>query len=167
VTARPERPWTAATIGKVRKTGGRRARITVARIPPLAGDAHARRALALAELEALIELYDRGMREIPPLACMASAAYAAAMRAGKPALKPATDAWESGWTSRGWVAREDAEPEHVLVHGGIVPFSALMADVPRDDERGPGWDEGDPTRFGRWARRLWTPLLDREAVEDR
>jgi exodeoxyribonuclease V gamma subunit len=161
--ARPERAWSAAAVGRVRQGGDRHAAITVARIPPLAADPGARRALALGHLGVLVDLYDRGLREPPPLASSASAAYAAAARADRSPLRPAASAWESTWK----FPREDADPEHVLVHGGAVPFSDLLAEPPRADERGPGWDETDPTRFGRWARRLWFPLLACEAVEDR
>ncbi len=123
----------------------------------------ARRSDAVDHLEVLVYLYDRGQREPPPLASSASAAYAAAARADRDPRRPAASAWESTWK----VPREDADAEHVLVHGSAVPFSALLAEPPRADERGPGWDETDPTRFGRWARRLWFPLLASEALEDR
>ena len=161
--ARPERAWSAATLGRVRLGGGDHATITEARIAPLAAEPEARRALAVEHLGILVDLHDRGLREPPPLTSEASAAYAAAARAGRSPRRPAASAWESTWSRK----REDAQPEHVLVHGGQIPFSALLADPPRAGERGPGWDETDPTRFGRWARRLWIPLLEREQVQDR
>ena len=36
--------------------------------------------------------------------------------------------------------REDEEPEHQLVFGGVRAFDELLARAPRDDERGEGWD---------------------------
>ena len=62
------------------------ATITVARIPPL--DA-TRRGAAREQLAALVDLYDRGMREPLPLACMTSAAYAIATHDGADAEKAA------------------------------------------------------------------------------
>ncbi len=78
--------------------------MTIARIPPL--DA----ALARDHLAVLIDLFDRGMREPAPLACLTSAAYA---EAGAVAARKA---WESTYD----FAREDQEPEHVLVLGGVL-----------------------------------------------
>jgi exodeoxyribonuclease V gamma subunit len=108
----------------------------------------------------LIDLYDRGMREPLPLACMTSAAYAAAVFAGEDAGKAARDAWESGWN----FPKEDAELEHQLVRGGILTFDELTAEPPRADE---GWDATETTRFGRYALRLWEGLLDIEGVFER
>ena len=74
--AHPERPFAAATIGQARRGRTDSATITIARIPPLADDAAAR-SWRRKQLATLVDLYDRGMREPLPLACMSSAAYAA------------------------------------------------------------------------------------------
>ena len=149
--AHPERSFDALTVGRVRR--GADGAVTVARIPPLdAGEARA-------ELAVLLDLYDRGMREPAPLACATSAAYAGA---GSNAARMAADAWESTWN----FDKEDRDREHLLVLGGERTFAQLCEQAPRPDESGPGWDERDPTRFGRWARRLWDGLLRREEVRE-
>src|SRR5262249_52131710 len=153
----PGRAFAATTIGQARRGAPDGATITIARIAALEADAAEQ---ARARLAALIDLYDRGMREPLPLACMTSAAYAAAGVGGDDAAKAARDAWESGWA----FPKEDAELEHQLVRGGILTFDELTAEPPRDDER---WEETETTRFGRYALRLWEGLLGIEAVFER
>ena len=63
-------------------------------------------------------------------------------------------------------AGEAAEAEHQLAYGPLT-FDELLGPRPRQDEHGPWWDEQEPRRFGRWARRLWDGLLQHEHVEDR
>ena len=103
------------------------------------------------------------MREPPPLACLTSAAYASAARAGRDPEAAARREWESEFRRD----REDREPEHVLAFGGELAFADLLADPARADERGAWWDADEPRRFGRWARRLWDGLLAVEEVGDR
>jgi exodeoxyribonuclease V gamma subunit len=156
--ADPERPMTAVTVGRARSQGKR---VTVASIPALAGGSDERHALALEQLAQLVELYDRGMREPLPVFCETSAAYAAGGQTD------AADAWESSWDRRGnRRTGEQEREEHVRVLGAEVPFEALLAEPPRVDEAGAGWDETEPTRFGRYARLLWGGLLAREALID-
>ncbi len=150
--AYPARSFDAITIG--RAPSGSDASVTIARIAPL--DA----ALARDHLAVLLDLHDRGMREPAPLACLTSAAYAAAVRAGAGPIKPARDVWESSWD----FDREDREPEHQLVLGGVRSFDELLADPARPDER---WDLDETRRFGRWAVRLWDGLLAHERLEQR
>jgi exodeoxyribonuclease V gamma subunit len=156
---RPERELSAATIGRA----GGADDVRMARIGPLGNDPDARRAAALAELEALVGLYDRGMREPLPLFCKTSAAYAEAARNGQDAVAAAEREWRTEWS----FDREDRELEHRLALGGILSFAELHALLPRTDEQGDGWDDGDPSRLGRLARRLWDPLLAREVVTSR
>ena len=134
--------------------------MTVARITPLASDPTARRETALAHLATLVDLHDRGMREPLPLYGKTSAAYAAGARAGN---KAAIKAARAEWTSKKF-AKEDKEPEHELVLGGVLSLDDILDEPPRPDDEGEGWQIDDPTRLGRYARRLWDGLLEREEV---
>ena len=155
--AEPQRPFEAMTVGRARPGAPDHAAVTIARIGPIDGDT------ARGHLTALADLHDRGLREPLPIACLASAAYARAVVSLKDPVQAARKQWESGFRFEG----EDAQPEHVLVHGARLAFDELLARPPRDDEAGPGWDEGETTRFGRLARRLWQGLLEHEQVSDR
>jgi exodeoxyribonuclease V gamma subunit len=157
--AHPERPFTAATIGRGRS--GTDARVSIARLPALADDAETRRARALDHLAAIADLHARGLREPLPLACLTSAAYAETAYAGGDPIRAATRAWESSYT----YDKEDRAPEHQLVFGGTLTADALLNQTPAAEE---DWHaEADNSRFGRYARRLWHPLLAHERIEDR
>ena len=157
--ARPQRPFEAVTVGR---SGARDADVTIARIPAPPGGPEERRAFALAHLEGLVDLFDRGMREPAPLACLTSAAYARAAAAGADAAKAARSEWESRWN----FDKEDKELDHQMVLGGVRPFADLLGEAPRDDEQGEGWEDTEPTRFGRYACRLWAGLLACEELAD-
>jgi exodeoxyribonuclease V gamma subunit len=157
--ADPARPYSAATVG--RAGGGEDAK--VARIPPLAADPERRRAAALDHLAALVDLYERGMREPLPLYCATSAAYAEAARRGDDPVAAATEEWKSPWS----FDKEDREPEHLLVLAGERSFAELLDESPCADESGPGWHASERTRLGRLARRLWDGLLAIEEVTQR
>jgi exodeoxyribonuclease V gamma subunit len=108
------------------------------------------------------------MREPLPLYCKTSAAWAEEQhnsdRGGtdRGGADPAAAAGKQ-WTD--WqFPKEDRQPEHRLVLGGVVGFDELLADEPRRNETGDGWAEGEATRFGRYARRLWDGLLDNETM---
>jgi exodeoxyribonuclease V gamma subunit len=101
--------------------------------------------LALDYLVELLDLYDRGMREPAPLYCLTSAAYASG--------QSPQQVWESG-KFKG----EEADPEHRLVLGSVT-FADLMLAPARTDE---AWDMDETRRVGRWARRLWDPVLRHE-----
>jgi exodeoxyribonuclease V gamma subunit len=163
--ARPEEPWESVVIGRVRaKAYG--AETTLARIPPLGSDRAARERTALEQLSLVVDLYDSGMRELLPIACQASAAYARAAFDGEDedtTIGAARDAWESGFR----FDKEDREPEHMLAHGGQLPLAELLGDPPREDEAGIGWAPEEQSRFGRYARRLWEGVLVREELSDR
>ncbi len=158
----PARPWHAATLGRVRQ--GVDGRVTIARLPALNDLAPAeRRHFALERLVTVADLHARGMREPLPLASVTSAAYAEAAQVGGNVVHAASRAWESGWG----FDKEDRAPEHLVAFGRALSTEELLESLPRDDESGDGWDDDDPTRFGRYARRLWHSLLDHERVEDR
>ena len=142
--ARPERRFEAVTVGRA----GRSA--VVSRIAPVAPEP------AREQVEVLVDLHDRGMREPLPLYCETSAAYAGA--GGNP-----SKCWEGGYDRDG----ESAEPEHRLVLGGTPSFEELVALAPRSDEAGEGWDASEEARVGRLARRLWAGLLAVEEMSER
>jgi exodeoxyribonuclease V gamma subunit len=154
----PARAWSAVTVGR-----GRGDRILVVRIPPLGADPAARARAAQTELARLIDLYDRGMREPLPLPCRTAAAYVEALRRGEDPREAADGEWRSSWGRDNWIDREDAAPEAVLVWGERA-IDALLAEPPALGEAGEGWAESERCRFGRLARRLWDPLLEREVV---
>jgi exodeoxyribonuclease V gamma subunit len=160
--ARPERAFESVVIGRAR-ADARWADATVARIAPLADDPASRQRIATEQLSLLLDLYERGMREPLPIACDASAAYAQAVISGEDGAAAAREAWETVFR----FDKEDRQPEHVLVHGDAVPLARLLEPRPRDDEEGPGWDQTETTRFGRYAMRLWRGLLAVETVSDR
>jgi exodeoxyribonuclease V gamma subunit len=140
--AHPGRAFEAVTVGRAPSRSD--ATVTIARIAPL--DA----ALARDHLDVLLDLYDRGMREPAPLACLTSAAYAASSNP--------RDAWESTFE----IEREDRELEHQLVFGGVLTYDQLTAAPVRPDER---WDPDETRRFCAWARRTWDGLLAHERLE--
>jgi exodeoxyribonuclease V gamma subunit len=154
--AYPERAFAAVTVGRARSGAPDGTSATIARIPPVSSD------VALGHLATLVDLWDRGMREPLPIACLSSAAYAHAAAAGVNAVAAGRRAWESSWNR----AREDVELEHQLVLGGVLTFAELLDEPPRDDEAGEGWDAAETTRFGRLARRLWDGPLACEEVAD-
>ena len=100
------------------------------------------------------------MREPLPMYCASSAAYARAASAGEDAATAAGEAWTSRYKFDG----EDAELEHQLVLGGVRSVDDLLSEPPHADERGPGWQMSETSRFGRLARRLWDGLLSCEEV---
>jgi exodeoxyribonuclease V gamma subunit len=162
--ADPTRPFEALTLGRARPGAARDAAVTIARIAPLADDPRERAELARRHLATIVDLHDRGLREPLPLACLSSAAYArAAATRGKDAQQAARRQWQSAFRFAG----EDEQPEHVLAFGGALAFDELLAEHPRADEAGEGWEAGETTRFGRYARRLWGGLLAHERVTDR
>ena len=159
--AHPTRPYEAVTLGRLRSGGPRGREVTVARIRlPVTADA--RRKDALDDLRVLVDLFDRGLREPLPLYCKTSAAYAAAVAAGGDGPAAATEEWESGWR----FPKEDADTEHRLVLGGMRTLAELLEEPPREDEQAEGWPLDEPTRLGRYARRLWDGLLAREELID-
>jgi len=160
VTASAVAPaYRGVTIGRARTGDG----IAVASVPPLMADVGARRAFARSGLAILVDLYDRALCEPLPIACKASAAYARAVRGGGDADAAAREAWEGTYN---WPGEAD-EPEHAIAFGRAHSFDELCRQALRDDERGPGWEPAERTRFGQYAARLWTALLDAEHLEER
>jgi exodeoxyribonuclease V gamma subunit len=157
--ARAGERFTAVTAGRARVGASRQsARTSVARVAPL----DAERAVTM--LGHLVELYDRGMREPLPVFGETSAVYA---QGGRNRVGQATRVWETHF-ERGTLRHGEQErEEHRRVLGGEVSFEQLLAAAPRNDESGEGWNEAEPSRFGRYAHRWWRDLLACEAVTDR
>jgi exodeoxyribonuclease V gamma subunit len=155
----PDREFSALTVGRCDGNGT----VTVALIPALGTDADIRRRAALRHLADLVDLYGRGMREPLPLYCLSSAAYAQAAASGDDPIAAASRAWTSAWN----FDKEDKEPDHQLVLGGVLAFDELLAQPPRPEDQGPGWEMSETTRFGRYARRMWNGLLASERVTRR
>jgi exodeoxyribonuclease V gamma subunit len=138
--------------------------VSTSHIGPLGIDPESRRATALAQLDVLVDLYRRAMREPLPLYTKTSAAYAetAFSDEGDPAAEAAQQ-----WTSTrdfSEFSKEDSDPEHRLVLGGVITLDDILAEAPRPDEQGEGWFEPDPSRFARYAKRLWFGVLRHEVV---
>lgn len=162
--AHPERSYRAATVGRSRHGAGRGSTVTVAGIAALQGTPQARREVAIHHLCTLVDLYDRGMCEPLPIYCATSAAHAAARAAGSDG-GAAAGAAAGAWASAKF-AKEDKDAAHVAVLGGVCSFDEVLKAPPRQDEQGPAWPEDEPTRFGRYAGRLWEGLLSCEALVD-
>jgi exodeoxyribonuclease V gamma subunit len=157
----PDQPFEAVTVGRARY-GAREADVTVARIGPLGADAETRRDRALAELGALVDLRDRGLREPLPIPSLTAAAYAQAVAVGEDGDAAAGPEW----TSRFGFDGEDVDPDHQRAFGGVLSLAELLDAPSRADEHGEGWDATERSRFGRYARRLWGDLLAAETVSD-
>ena len=67
-----------------------------------------------------------------------------------------TKAAEYKWKSGNYPG-EDADPEQVVVWGRATPLATLLAQRPRPREE----IEGESTRLGALARRLWLPMIER------
>jgi exodeoxyribonuclease V gamma subunit len=153
--ADPDRPWRARSVGR-----GPRRTVTSRVVGPLGADPALRHAEAVAELSAIVDLYDRGRRGPLPLFCRTSEAWASAARRGRSPLGAARRLWVTEAGSA--IPSEDRDMAHRLVYDGVATFEDLVSMIPSADESGPGWAPEEPTRVGRLARRLWDPLLARE-----
>ena len=155
----------AALLGPHRRAAARSrgATIAVADIGPLGPDATSRKAAAETHLEALVEVFERGMCEPLPLYAHTSAAWAGAVADGSDPHRAAAAEWASAYD----YPKEDKEAEHALVLGAALPFRAVLqaAGAPRADEA--GWGPPGSTRFEAYAHRIWDALLAHEQVVDR
>lgn len=154
VAAAPDAVGSSVSVGRGRRGPERRS------FGPLAADPAERSAVATAQLVDLVELRDRGLCEPLPLFCATSHAYAVAAHDGDPEPEVAAAAcWVSTYGRYGWQSREDEDPAHVLVFGGVRPWAEVVGQAPAPDEAGPGWAGSERTRLGRLARRVWDPVL--------
>jgi exodeoxyribonuclease V gamma subunit len=146
--AHPDVGWRAVTVGRpARGKGAQRSTLG-----PVGAD-QAR--LLLAEL---VDLHERGLREPLPMAVKTSARYAS-LRSTNKSVDVALQLAERAWTGK---FGEHHDREHELVWGPESELEVLVADAASPDEQ---WFD-EPSRFGALARRLWTPLLAAETVDD-
>ena len=156
VAGRPGERFDVVTIGR---SGAYKKNVAVSTFPHESLDVETARR----HLHDLVDLYDRGMREPLPIYCATTHAYVAALQKGRDPVADAVKEWETEW---GW-DKEDREAEHRLVLGGDMPFESILSVAACDGEDGEGWAGDEPSRFVRYARRLWTPVFDLETVEHR
>jgi exodeoxyribonuclease V gamma subunit len=139
--AHPGRGWSAGSVGR-----GGRGVPTARAVWGSVDDA----ASLLADL---VAIYDAGMRGPLPLPVKTGHAWAA--RHGRSESWQLTDA-RKAWRS-GKFPGEDADPAHVLVWGPDCALEELLAQRPLAGEE----TDGERTRLGALACRLWRPMLDR------
>ena len=152
--ARPERPFESLVIGRAR-AGAYRADVTVARIAPLGDDPPGRRRTALEHLTALVDLYDRGMREPLPLASrgFSRVRVGGRPRSGRRRRRPAPPG-----RARLTAIGRTASPSTCRVYGGEISAArAARVLAARRRELVPG--RAEP------LRRLRPPAVGRTARE--
>ena len=139
--AHPERPFAAVTIGRRARGAPDSATITIARIRPLADDAAPRERRSRAARDARRPLRPRHARAAPARLHDLGRLRRSRVRRRATPRRPGASAWESAWS----FPKEDADPEHQLVLGGIL--SLRRADRRAAARRRAG------RRLGRHARR--------------
>ena len=109
-----------------------------------------------ARLAVLVDLFERGMREPLPLYCK----HLGRLRRGGRGRQGRTGCSRQANGLRLELHEGGTRtPSTVLVLGGTRTVDELFAEPPRDDEQGDGWAVDEPSRAGRYARRLWDGLL--------
>ena len=88
-----------------------------------------------------------------PLPLPVRTAHVYAVRRQRRGVESAVWAARDTWHPSNW-AGEDVEPAHQFVWGRLS-LDELMAEPPRPGEE----VEGETSRFGALARRLWDPIL--------
>ncbi len=145
--SRPTRSFSAGSVGRGAK--GRRG----APDEPTGRVVWGSVSEAPALLADLVSLYDAGMREPLPLPLKTGHEWGLKHRSPEVArIKAAEYKWKSGNYDG-----EDADPEQVAVWGPAAPLETLLAARPRPGEE----VEGESTRLGALARRLWVPMVER------
>ncbi|MGH3412920.1 MAG: exodeoxyribonuclease V subunit gamma, partial [Marmoricola sp.] len=147
--AMPGRGWSAGAVGRGRRDE-----------PPVRV-AFAAPAEATRLLRSLVELYDAAMSGPLPLPLKTGRAWA--QQRGKGGNDIACrKAAEAEWRPyRSSFPGENADATHVFVWGAGSGFDVLMEDPPRPGEE----YDGEDTRLGALAMRLWQPLLAARHVQ--
>ena len=141
LTAATGEPRRTVTVGRGTRYGLSRA--LVGPVSPAA---------ARAELAALVAVHREGMREPLPLPTQAGHSYARVRLGGAgpaEALEEAMRGWSGGIAER-------SDDAHVRVWGAAAPPEVITGP--------PGPPDGEPSRFGTLAMRVWAPLLRVEDV---
>ena len=144
---RPGRSWSAGAIGRGEK--GRYG----APDEPVARVAFASVDEAAELLRDLVAMYDAGMCAPLPLPLKTGHAMAKRRRSGNAAAER-RDA-EFTWLSNKFPGEND-DAAHVAVWGTGAPLEVLLGDPRPGEER-----DGEDTRLGALALRLWQPMLQR------
>ena len=138
-------PWTALTVGWHKSKSPQ-----MSLLGPLDHT-------AIETLRALVDVYDRGMREPIPLPLRTAYAYADTVRAGRNAYRPGSNAWESPFD--GGIPGEQDDRYNVAAFGAKLDFDDLLGTpLPGED-----WN-AESTRLGQYALRVWGPLFAAEQV---
>ncbi|MFC4950559.1 exodeoxyribonuclease V subunit gamma [Pseudonocardia sp. GCM10023141] len=141
ITAATGEPWRAVTLGR-----GQRYGLSIASAGPLAP------AAALHLLTDLVALHREGLAEPLPLPTLAGSTYARVRLGGAGAAEALEESMRI-WSSMIVERNDDA---YVRVWGAAAPPEVITGQ--------PGPPNGEPTRFGTLAMRLWAPLLQAEDV---
>ncbi|ORV96937.1 exodeoxyribonuclease V subunit gamma [Mycobacterium kyorinense] len=140
----PGRPWRASCIGRDRKANRILHRVLV---PPPD---------AVGVLRDLVLLYDNGRREPLPLPLRTSHAWADARECGNDPYDAALRRWQSNRYYTG--EAQDEAHKYVWPHGRLEDILG----TPRPGEE----VDGEDTRLGALAARLWLPLIRTERDPD-
>jgi exodeoxyribonuclease V gamma subunit len=134
----PGRGWTSGALGRGRKD-------SVGRVAFQAPDE------PLEILRDLVSIYDAGMNGALPLPMKTSYAWAEGRRQGAPRANAyAMREWESGR-----FPGESARPPQIAIWGPDKSWAELLALPPMEGED----PDGEGTRLGALAMRLWGPML--------
>lgn len=106
----------------------------------------------VAVLNGLVAIFDAGRREPLPLPLKTSCAWAEKRNARRDPVAYSRHKWEDG------IAPERDDRAYVRMWGTDSKFAVLLKDSPRPGEQ----VDGEDTRLGALALRLWLPVLDAE-----
>ncbi|MEV3901703.1 exodeoxyribonuclease V subunit gamma [Mycobacterium sp. NPDC050551] len=140
VARHPDREWSAVCIGRPKRSGPPRERILGAPQVP-----------AVDVVKDLVAIYDAGRREPIPLPLKTSYAWAEARHTRGQPERQAGFKWN---TSQ--FPGENEEPAHLRVWG-YSKLGVLLQPVRPGEEH-----DGETTRLGAYAARLWSPMLQAE-----
>jgi exodeoxyribonuclease V gamma subunit len=145
LTAQRPTGWTAVCIGRPRRSGAPKERLLG---PPEQSPVDV--------LRDLVTVYDTGRREPIPLPVKTSYAWAEARYSRGNAEQQARYKWNTGR-----YPGENEQPAHEHVWGRFTDVGVLMTPLRPGEEI-----DGETTRLGAYASRLWLPMLHAEKDPD-